>query len=228
MLFCFFLQETDSINNVEEIQDLNDIISQMDELPPNPPLLKMFTIDTGQRKMCCASVSPCYRYLSCGFQDSSLTVWNIKSLQSIGKPATSSLDLSCSIGLYHPSSLTSSQSTSAETASTSHSHSGPVYSTQFTPFSTHLLSASEDTTLRLWDLESMEPKVIYRGHTYPVWTTDVFHKGQYFISGSQDRTAKLWTYERTYPLRIFAGHTADIDVNHLCLQLSQPSLNTHA
>lgn len=197
------------------MQDLWDIISGMNKLPPTTPLLKVYTIDTGQRKVCSASISSCYNYLSCGLQDSSISILNVKNYAAVKKkPNSSNLDLTCSIGFHHPPTVTSLQSPpSEESVSILHSHSGPVYFTQFTPKNTHLLSASDDTTLRLWDLKTMEPKTVYQGHTYPVWTADIFQNEQFFVSGSQDRTAKLWAFERTYPLRIFAGHTADIDVS---------------
>ena len=200
---------------MEEVQDLMAAISRLDELPPTAPLLKIYSIDTGQRKMSAASSSSCQSYISCGFQDSSVAIWDIKKLRTPSKPEFNRLDLACAISLYHPTA--SSPSTLSNESDSSVSaclgHSGPVYATQFTPNNTHLLSCSDDTTLRLWDLSSMENAVAYRGHTYPVWALDISQQGQYFASGSQDRTAKLWMFDRTYPLRILAGHTADVDVN---------------
>lgn len=189
-------------------------ISRLDELPPTAPLLKMYSVDTGQRKMNAASTSSCLSYVSCGFQDSSLALWDLKQLRTPTKPELNSLDLACAISAYHP--LTSSSPLSTESdpsVAICLGHSGPVYATQFTPTNTHLLSCSDDTTLRLWDVSSLENVVVYRGHTYPVWALDISQQGQYFASGSQDRTAKLWTFDRTYPQRILAGHTADVDVN---------------
>jgi len=201
----------DSISNAEETEELLDIISRMNQLTPTP-LLKMYTVDTGQRKVCSASTSSCHNYLSCGFQDSSIGIWNIKDNHlKLKRGNPGNLEQACSIGLHHPPSAQPREESVEESVAILNSHSGPVYYTQFTPNSTHLLSASDDTTLRLWDLESMEPSAVYRGHTYPVWTADIFQNEQFFVSGSQDRTAKLWDFERTYPLRIFAGHTADID-----------------
>ena len=204
------------MNNAEELQELSNAIKRLEELPPASPLLKLYTIDTGQRKMCTASTSSCQRYLCSGFQDSSVTIWNLNKDNSSTSSEGSSLELACALSLYHPrrtSSTTESNTTCADSeARTCLGHSGPVYSVKFTPSNSHILSASEDTTIRLWDVASSENVVAFRGHTYPVWALDVSHQGQYFASGSQDRTAKIWTFERTYPLRILAGHTADVDV----------------
>lgn len=209
------------LNGMEEVQDLMAAISRLDELPPTAPLLKMYSIDTGQRKMSAASSSSCQSYLSCGFQDSSVAIWDIKKLRSPSKPEFNRLELACAISLYHPAASTSPVSNeSSSSVSICLGHSGPVYATQFTPTNTHLLSCSDDTTLRLWDVSSMENAVAYRGHTYPVWALDISQQGQYFASGSQDRTAKLWMFDRTYPLRILAGHTADVDVSSCSIQHS--------
>ena len=104
-------------------------------------------------------------------------------------------------------------------------HSGPVYASSFVPVPTttsaasstswtgrHLLSCSEDTTLRLWDLETLTNRAVYQGHTYPVWCVDIDRLGTNVVSGSMDRTAKLWNLEYTHPIRIYAGHEKDIDV----------------
>ena len=102
-------------------------------------------------------------------------------------------------------------------------HSGPVFASTFVPNSAtsaststwtgrHLLSCSEDTTLRIWDLETLTNRAVYQGHTYPVWCLDIDRLGTNAVSGSMDRTAKLWNLEYTFPIRIFAGHEKDIDV----------------
>lgn len=60
-------------------------------------------------------------------------------------------------------------------------HRGPVYGVEFMCGAmdqpreppTHLLSVSEDTTMRLWDLKSRSNKAIYHGHSYPVWCLSV-------------------------------------------------------
>lgn len=206
---------------MEEVQDLMAAISRLDDLPPTAPLLKLYSIDTGQRRMSAASASPCQGFISCGFQDSTVAIWDVKQLRSPSMP-TSRLNLSeaCAIGLYHPAASASPLPTDFDSSvSICFGHSGPVYATQFTPNNTHMLSCSDDTTLRLWDMSSLENAVVYRGHTYPVWAMDISQQGQYFASASQDRTAKIWMFDRTFPLRILAGHTADVDVKVLTRSL---------
>lgn len=104
-------------------------------------------------------------------------------------------------------------------------HSGPVYGVAFDPAGgtaskpSYLLSASADSTTRLWSLDTMTNMVAYRGHQNPVWDVRWSPQGVYFATGSRDRTARLWSTDRTSCLRVYAGHLSDVDVsqfNNLC------------
>ncbi|EGC30678.1 hypothetical protein DICPUDRAFT_157560 [Dictyostelium purpureum] len=88
-------------------------------------------------------------------------------------------------------------------------HSGPVYGCSFSPDSQYLLSCSEDTTARLWSMETMSNLVCYKGHNFPVWDVSFSPFGYYFATASHDRTARLWTTNYISPLRIFTGHLSD-------------------
>lgn len=91
-------------------------------------------------------------------------------------------------------------------------HSGPVHGLSFFNSNSNLISCSEDTTIRLWDLSSYKNTHIYTGHIYPVWCIDTSPLDLYFVTGSRDTSARLWTFDRLYPLRIFVGHLMDVDV----------------
>lgn len=99
-------------------------------------------------------------------------------------------------------------------------HSGPVYSLAFDPIAgssgppKYLLSASADSTARLWSLDTMTNVVVYRGHQNPVWDVAWSSTGIYFATASRDKTARLWSTDRTSALRIYAGHQSDVDVGH--------------
>lgn len=77
-----------------------------------------------------------------------------------------------------------------------------------------MISASQDTSIRLWSLETFSNLVAYKGHMFPVWSVDFAKTGLYFVSGGYDKTARLWSLDHIYPLRIFAGHDADVTVFH--------------
>lgn len=99
-------------------------------------------------------------------------------------------------------------------------HSGPVYSLSFSPDNKFLLSSSEDSTVRLWSMETKTNLVCYKGHNYPVWDTDFSPLGYYFASASHDRTARIWSTDHIFPLRVLAGHLSDVDVNSLFIIIS--------
>lgn len=110
-------------------------------------------------------------------------------------------------------------------------HSGPVYALSFDPVPgpsappRYLLSASQDTTVRLWSLETYTNIVAYRGHREPVWDVQWGPRGIYFATASRDRTARLWTTDKVSALRIFAGHLSDVNVSDL-LPLFLPNLRS--
>lgn len=74
-------------------------------------------------------------------------------------------------------------------------HKQPVWTTKFSPIElTTLLSASDDKTVRLWDLPSNEPTTTFVGHNDYVRSAN-FMPGtmsNMLVSGSYDKTVKLW------------------------------------
>lgn len=112
-------------------------------------------------------------------------------------------------------------------------HSGPVYSVAFDPTygsaapPKHMLSSSQDGSVRLWDLEQHRNLVVYKGHSDPVWDVQWAPLGVYFATASRDRTARLWITDRIAPVRIFAGHLSDVDVSLLAIELGIAREATH-
>ena len=74
-------------------------------------------------------------------------------------------------------------------------HKQPVWATKFSPTEpTTLMSASDDRTIRLWDLPSQESTLTFVGHQDYV-RSGAFMPGQasnLLLSGSYDQTVKLW------------------------------------
>ena len=74
-------------------------------------------------------------------------------------------------------------------------HEQPVWTTRFSPTElTTLMSASDDRTVRLWDLPSQESVTTFVGHQDYV-RSGAFMLGQassLVVSGSYDQTVKIW------------------------------------
>lgn len=105
-------------------------------------------------------------------------------------------------------------------------HSGPVYALSFDPLGGSasaprtLLSASADSTVRLWSMDTYSALVSYRGHSGPIWDVSYGPAGIYFATAGMDKTARLWNTERINPLRMYVGHVSDVD----CLSFHPNSL----
>jgi len=68
------------------------------------------------------------------------------------------------------------------------------------------ISASDDRTLRLWDLETGQTLRTFESPD-SVWAVAVTPDGHRAVSGSYDRTLMLWDLETGQTLRTLKGHT---------------------
>lgn len=73
------------------------------------------------------------------------------------------------------------------------------------------VSASGDTTLKVWDLESGQAVRTLHGHTYPVNGVAVTSDGRFAVSASRDRTLKVWNLESGKAVRTLHGHTYPVN-----------------
>ena len=78
-----------------------------------------------------------------------------------------------------------------------------------------LATGSYDSTIRLWDLESLEPLKTLTGHTRGV-TALQFDSGK-LISASMDGTLRIWNYRLPQPecVSVLRGHTDGVLAVHL-------------
>ncbi|VDL97733.1 unnamed protein product, partial [Schistocephalus solidus] len=87
-------------------------------------------------------------------------------------------------------------------------HRSPVTRVRFHPHYNILVSASEDSTIKLWDYETGEFEHTLKGHTDVVQDLSFDPPGTLLASCSADMQVKLWdftTYQ--YCVKTFTGHT---------------------
>eukprot|EP01017_Pseudomicrothorax_dubius_P024428 TRINITY_DN2595_c0_g2_i1.p1 TRINITY_DN2595_c0_g2~~TRINITY_DN2595_c0_g2_i1.p1 ORF type:complete len:651 (+),score=78.63 TRINITY_DN2595_c0_g2_i1:3-1955(+) len=74
----------------------------------------------------------------------------------------------------------------------------------------YFLSASVDTTVRLWCIRSRHCLMIYSGHLSTVWKVRFSPRGYYFATGGSDIFCRVWTTDKATPVRMLHGHTGEI------------------
>ncbi|KAG0142290.1 hypothetical protein CROQUDRAFT_662725 [Cronartium quercuum f. sp. fusiforme G11] len=77
-------------------------------------------------------------------------------------------------------------------------HRSPVTAVAFHPRFSNLVSASEDSTIKVWDYETGDFEVTLKGHTKVVCDVDYDSKGSFLVSCSSDLTLKLWDCSNNY------------------------------
>lgn len=73
-------------------------------------------------------------------------------------------------------------------------HVGTVLQVQFSPNGTLVASAGADNSVRIWEVESGEHRVLY-GHRAPVFDVAFSADGSQLASGSGDSTVRLWSVQ---------------------------------
>ncbi|XP_068178741.1 TAF5-like RNA polymerase II p300/CBP-associated factor-associated factor 65 kDa subunit 5L [Antennarius striatus] len=192
------------------LEVLQDCIKKVREGPPTLTTVCFYAFHHTEQLLNTAEVSADSRLLAAGFDSSTVKLWSLRARKLKAKAHqadVSFIHLACDVLEEEEGE----ELVSGSEIKTLRGHSGPVFRTAFLTDSSGLLSCSEDTTIRYWDLGSFTNTVLYQGHAYPVWDVDVSSCSLYFASASHDRTARLWTFSRTYPLRVYAGHLADVD-----------------
>ncbi len=73
-----------------------------------------------------------------------------------------------------------------------------------------ICTAGADTMVKVWNLEAMEPRVIFRGHKGPVVTLARSSDGCLLFSGSRDNTVRVWDMEELCCRHTISGHSNDV------------------
>jgi WD40 repeat protein len=89
-------------------------------------------------------------------------------------------------------------------------HSAGVTACAVTPDGRRVVSASEDKTLKVWDLETGRTLATLEGHTGKVSACAVTSDSRRVVSASLDRTLKIWDLESGRVLATLEGHTGPV------------------
>jgi WD40 repeat protein len=98
----------------------------------------------------------------------------------------------------------------AHSQATFQGHTGWITSAVFSPHGRRVLTASFDSTARLWEAESGKLLGSFQGHTGPVDSAVFSPDGRQVLTASLDATARLWEAESGKLLATFQGHTGPV------------------
>jgi WD40 repeat protein len=102
---------------------------------------------------------------------------------------------------------------SHQTAGELGGHTAAINSAVFSPDCKQILTASEDATVRLWDMDSRRVLQVYRGHQAGVTRAIFLSDGRRFLTASRDGTAAVWQTDRDKPdLRLVGHESAVLDI----------------
>ncbi len=82
----------------------------------------------------------------------------------------------------------------------------PVSSVAISPDGQYAVVGNENSTTRLWNLESGEIQQTFKGHNENVTTLAITQDGRFVVSGSDDTTVRLWDVNTGECLWTFEGH----------------------
>lgn len=188
-----------------EIEKLRDLSKRINVGKNQLPSVCCHTVHNTFETLCSADYSSDMKLLALGYHDSYIEIHSLTEAPL--------LKLKPSIYLKSPEARNSKTDDSRESVGKVVrlvGHSGPVYGVKFFSNKKFLLSCSQDTTVRLWSLDTFTEISVYRAHFFPVWCIDIAPNDHYFASGGGDRNAFVWTVENGKPVRMFSSSLSDV------------------
>jgi len=154
-------------------------------------------------------------------QDGKLLVWDtfngnklvavpLKSSWVMSVAFAPSGNLVASGGLDNMCTVYNIKAASPKTLRELDAHTGYLSCARFLS-DTEIITASGDTTLCLWDLETGKQKTVYTSHIGDCMSLALSPDMNCFISGACDSLAKLWDIRDGGCKQTFSGHTSDIN-----------------
>ncbi|KAL8563934.1 hypothetical protein ACOMHN_059364 [Nucella lapillus] len=203
------LPELRDQDKVEKITAYREALKRVKLSKDQLPSICFYTFLNSSQGVTCVDFSDDSTMLAAGFQDASVQVFSLtpSKLRTMRSPAELELIDRDADDVLERMLDDSTGTTTRQLFG----HSGPVYAVSFSPDKTNLVSASQDGTVRLWNILTWTNIVCYKGHNYPVLDARFSPHGHYFVSGGMDRTARLWSTDHYQSLRLFVGHQSDVE-----------------
>src|SRR5215813_13791842 len=90
-------------------------------------------------------------------------------------------------------------------------HRGDAFnSVTWSPDSRMIATGSDDSNIRLWDIESGELVRTLEGHQNAVWSVAWSGDGQWLASGASDRTVRVWEASSGQLVHTLEGHQGTV------------------
>lgn len=89
-------------------------------------------------------------------------------------------------------------------------HSGPVWGVALSRDGTIAVSASDDKTLKVWDVKRGLELRTLKGHSGPVRDVALSKDKQLAVSASDDKTLRVWDVKKGLELRSLEGHAGPV------------------
>jgi WD40 repeat protein len=85
-------------------------------------------------------------------------------------------------------------------------HESGVQSAAFSPDGARIVTASYDTTARIWDAATGKEITVLRGHENGVWSPAFSPDGARIVTASSDKTARIWDAATGKEITVLRGH----------------------
>lgn len=88
---------------------------------------------------------------------------------------------------------------------------------KFTPNSKFILASTQDSTIRLWNVQTSRCVKTYTGHTNRTYSifADLAPGAKHIVSGSEDYKVYLWNLQKRQVVQVLEGHRGEIVTEYI-------------